>query len=129
MAMQARTALVIGATGLVGNQLVEQLLANDQFSAVVIFVRRTTGLQHNKLREHIISFEQPESWDHLVKGDVLFSALGTTLKQAGSKETQFKVDFTYQYQFAEVAATNGIATYVLVSSAGANEKASFFICA
>jgi uncharacterized protein YbjT (DUF2867 family) len=61
-----------------------------------------------------------------VQGDVLFSALGTTLKQAGSKENQYKIDYTYQYQFAAIAAENGVPVYVLVSSAGADPASSVF---
>jgi uncharacterized protein YbjT (DUF2867 family) len=59
-------------------------------------------------------------------GNVLYSTLGTTLKQAGSKPVQYKVDYTYQFQFAKAAAENGIPTYVLVSSAGASAKSSIF---
>src|SRR6476619_3817620 len=94
------TALVIGATGLVGNELVQQLLADDRFGSVVVFVRRTTGIQHSKLKELIINFDEPQNWNNLVKGDVLFSALGTTIKKAGSKEAQYKIDHNYQFEFA-----------------------------
>ena len=57
---------------------------------------------------------------------MLFSALGTTKKDAGSKEDQYKIDFTYQYEFAKLASDNGIDKYVLVSSIGANEKSELF---
>jgi uncharacterized protein YbjT (DUF2867 family) len=62
----------------------------------------------------------------LVRGDILFSTLGTTLKQAGSKEAQYRVDFTYQHDAAKAAAENGVGTYVLVSSAGASSKSFVF---
>ena len=121
-----KTALVIGASGLVGQQLVSQLLAHPAFEKVRIFVRRTTGLHHSKLDEQIIDFEQIESWMSLVRGDVLFSALGTTIKKAKTKENQYRVDFTYQYEFAKAASQNGVPAYVLVSSLGANSKSAFF---
>jgi uncharacterized protein YbjT (DUF2867 family) len=121
-----KTALVIGASGLVGQQLVSQLLAHPAFEKVRIFVRRTTGLHHPKLDEQIIDFEQIESWMSLVRGDVLFSALGTTIKKAKTKENQYRVDFTYQYEFAKAASQNGVPAYVLVSSLGANSKSAFF---
>ena len=61
-----------------------------------------------------------------VQGDVLFSALGTTLKDAGSKSQQYLVDYTYQYAFAKMASENGVKHYALVSSVGSNENSPFF---
>jgi len=121
-----KTALVIGATGLVGNELVHQLLADDRFGAVLVFVRRSMGISHSKLQEFIINFDEPQSWNHLVKGDVLFSALGTTLKKAGSKEAQYKIDHDYQYNFAQASAQNQVPVYVLVSSAMASVSSRIF---
>lgn len=120
------TANVIGASGLVGQQLVIQLLENPEFEKVRVFVRRETGIIHPKLEELLIDFDKPESWKQLVQGDVLFSTMGTTIKTAKTKDNQYRVDFTYQYQFAKSAAENGISTYVLVSSMGANSKSSVF---
>lgn len=121
-----KTALVIGATGLVGSHLLRQLLADDRFEKVKIFTRRSTGIQNPKLEEYIIDFDQPEQWQHLLTGNVLFSALGTTLKKAGSKPAQYKIDYTYQYNMAKAAAANGVADYVLVSSAGASVDSKIF---
>jgi uncharacterized protein YbjT (DUF2867 family) len=120
------TALVIGATGMVGKELVQQLLAHPSFAKVIVFTRRPYELTHPKLEQHIILFDNKESWQHLVKGDVLFSALGTTLKQAGSKEAQYKIDYHYQYNFAEAASNNNVPAYVLISSAMASDKAKLF---
>jgi uncharacterized protein YbjT (DUF2867 family) len=117
---------VIGATGLVGRELVNQLLENEEVEKVRIFVRRELGTEHPKLEQHLIDFNDKESWKSLLKGDVLFSTLGTTLKQAGSKEKQYLVDYTWQYDFAQEAAANGIPVFVLVSSTGANSKSLIF---
>lgn len=121
-----KTALVIGATGLVGTQLVQQLLADSRFSKVTVFGRRSLGIADAKLEEHLIDFDLPETWQHLVKGDVLFSTLGTTLKQAGGQNQQYKVDYYYQYKFAETAAKNGVPAYVLISSSGADASSLIF---
>lgn len=121
-----KTAIVIGATGLTGAQLVNQLLKDSRFEKIKVFVRKTTGIVHQKLQEHIVDFNKPETFKDLVRGDVLYSAMGTTLKSAGSKEAQYVVDYTYQYNMAKMAATNGVSALVLVSSAGANTSSSIF---
>ena len=119
-------AIVIGSTGMVGTQLIKLLIENDEFSEIVSLVRRESGFNHVKLKEHIIDFDQSENWSNLVKGDVLFSTLGTTIAQAKTKDAQFKVDFTYQFTVAEIAAKNGVSKYVLISSAGADSKSKIF---
>jgi uncharacterized protein YbjT (DUF2867 family) len=124
--IRMKQALVIGATGLVGRSLVEQLLDDGRFEKVVVFVRRSMNLEHSALEEHIVDFDRPETWQHLVKGDVLFSTLGTTLKKAGSKAAQYKVDHSYQFQFAAAAARNAVPVYVLVSAMGASLRSPFF---
>jgi uncharacterized protein YbjT (DUF2867 family) len=121
-----KKALVIGATGLVGFELTKQLLNDERFSDVSIFVRRQTGLVHPGLKEHVIDFDRPEDWKELIRGDVLFSALGTTLRKAGGKEAQYRVDYGYQYAFAQLAASQGVPACVLVSSAGADPAARAF---
>lgn len=119
-------ALVIGATGLVGSELITQLIADKQFEKVKAFTRRPLAKKHEKLEEQIINFDYPQEWKELVTGDVLFSSLGTTLKKAGSKGAQFKIDYTYQYQFAKAATENRVPQYVLVSAAYASSNSRIF---
>jgi uncharacterized protein YbjT (DUF2867 family) len=119
-------ANVIGATGLIGKQLVQLLLENESFGKVRIFVRRDSGIQHPKLEQQIVDFKDKKTWGNQLTGDVLFSALGTTLKQAGGKEKEYEVDFTFNLNFAQKAKENGIGNYVLVSSIGANAKSKIF---
>ncbi len=121
-----KKAIVIGATGLVGLQLVQLLLRDPRFAEVVIFVRKPSRMQNIKLTEHVVSFDDMENWKDLVQGDVLFSAMGTTLRKAGGKDEQYLVDHTYQYEVAATAAKNGIPVYVLISAAGADPKSKLF---
>jgi uncharacterized protein YbjT (DUF2867 family) len=124
--MNNKTAIVIGATGLVGRQLVSQLIENSNFSTVTVLVRRSTKISHEKLNEVIVDFDKLSSFSQAIKGDVLFSCMGTTIKQAKTQENQFKVDYTYQYETARIAAENNISTYVLVSSTGAKSSSRVF---
>ncbi|GAA5102216.1 oxidoreductase [Chryseobacterium ginsengisoli] len=119
-------ALIIGATGATGKDLVHQLLNDKDFEEVDIFVRKPIDVQNDKLKTHIVDFEKPEEWKNLVKGDVAFSCLGTTLKTAGSKEAQRKVDYDYQYEFAKAAKENNVDDYILVSAYGADPKSRIF---
>lgn len=119
-------ALVLGATGAIGKDLVELLLQDNSVERVDIFVRREVRVSSAKLVTHVVDFEHPESWADQLQGDVLFSCLGTTIKAAGSQEAQWKVDYTYQYNAAKAAREQGVPTYVLISSVGANAKSGVF---
>ena len=119
-------ALIIGATGATGKDLVTQLLADDTYSEVHCFVRKPLTLTHPKLHTHVVDFETPEAWADLLRGDVAFSCLGTTLAVAGSKEAQWRVDYDYQYNFAEHCHQNGVPTFVLISAAGATAQSKMF---
>ncbi len=120
------TAIVIGATGLVGSELVRQLLQDPRFGTVKVFVRRSTGISDPKLEEHLVDIGNPDSWKAQVTGDVIFSALGTTLKRAGSKEAQWKVDYEGQLAFSQAAAANHVPALVLISAAGASARSPIF---
>jgi len=124
--MEKLNALVIGATGATGQEIVSQLLEDDSFNSVSIFVRKEPNITHSKLKTYVIDFSKLEEYKELIKGDVLFSCLGTTLRDAGSKEKQYLVDYTYQYEFAKIASDNGVPIYSLISSTGANENSPFF---
>ena len=111
-------ALVIGATGAVGKDLVQQLIDDSSVERVDIFVRREVRIPSAKLVAHVVDFDHPETWADQLQSDVLFSCMGTTIKAAGTQEAQWKVDYTYQYEAAKAAKVNGVPTYVLVSAIG-----------
>jgi len=119
-------ALIIGATGATGKDLVTQLLADDTYSEVHCFVRKPLTFTHTKLHTHVVDFETPEAWADLLRGDVAFSCLGTTLAAAGSKEAQWRVDYDYQYAFAKHCHNNGVPTFVLISAPGAKAQSKLF---
>lgn len=122
----AHEAVVVGATGLVGREIVALLLDDARYTRVRVLVRRATGVTHDKLDEHLVDFDAPASWTALVTGDVVFSALGTTLKAAGSKDAQYRVDHTYQLVTAQAARSNGVPCFVLISAHGASPDSAIF---
>ena len=119
-------ALIIGATGATGKDLVTLLLNDNAYSEVHCFVRKPMSITHPKLYAHVVNFETPEAWADLLHGDVAFSCLGTTLAVAGSKEAQWRVDYDYQYAFAQQCKANRVPTFVLVSAAMANAQSKVF---
>ncbi|MCP1660713.1 NAD(P)H-binding protein [Neisseria perflava] len=119
-------ALLIGATGATGREVLARLLADDDYERVDIFVRKPVTAVHDKLHVHVVDFSRPNSFADKVRGDVLFSCLGTTLKAAGSQAAQWAVDYDMQLAFAQMAKANGVDTLVLVSSGYASSTAKAF---
>ena len=116
----SKTAIVIGATGVVGRAVVNQLAISDVYTKIVTLTRSQALHASDKVENHIVDFDQLEHYAELFGGDALFSCLGTTLKQAGSVDAQRSVDFAYQLHAAELAVRQGVNHYLLVSSSGAN---------
>jgi uncharacterized protein YbjT (DUF2867 family) len=119
--METRTATVFGATGLVGNLLLEELIKSEDYSVIKIFVRQTTGISEPKVEELIADFSNPESFSTKITGDDLFICLGTTIKKAGSVANMEKIDRDLPVKIAEQARNNGVKNVVVVSSIGAAE--------
>lgn len=115
-----KTAVVIGATGLVGKALVAKLTTSPHYSKIVTITRRQVDYDNDRVENHVVDFAQLAEHSELFHGDVLFSCLGTTLKQAGSIAAQRIIDYDYQVAAATLACSNGIPHYLLVSSSGAN---------
>lgn len=121
-----KTAIVIGGSGLVGRALLKLLCSDSNYDCVRYFGRSNIKFSHKKLDFIHTNFENLEEVKEQIKGDVLFSTLGTTIRKAGGKEQQFQVDYHYQLNFATLAAANGVSSYVLISSLGAHPNSRIF---
>ena len=124
--MNSRSALVVGASGLVGRHLLALLLADDAYSRVIVLTRKSLGLEHPKLIESVVNFDQLEQHQNLIKGEDVFCCLGTTIKVAGSQEAFRKVDFTYVVQTAAISQKNGGRQFLVISSLGADAHSRIF---
>lgn len=119
-------ALIIGATGATGKDLIKSMIHDDAYAEIVLFVRRETGILHPKIKEIITDFDNLENVSGFIKGDVWFSCLGTTLKAAKSKENQRHIDYGIPLEFAEIAKRNGVPKLVLLSAYGASATSKVF---
>ncbi len=121
-----KSVLIIGATGLVGHQVLLQCLENPEFNDVRIIVRKETGIIHEKLKELVIDFELMKPVKAFVQCDVFINCMGSTMKKAGSKEKFERYDFYYPYTIAKYCQENGTKRMILLSAMGANLKSMFF---
>ena len=121
-----KTALLVGATGLVGGFVLEQLLEDASFDKVTVLSRKTLGNNHPKLKEVLVNFDELEKYADDIKADVVFCCLGTTIKTAGSQEAFKKVDYEYPLRVAEIAKQNGTKNYLLVSALGSSKSSIIF---
>ncbi len=119
-----KTAIVLGATGLVGRSVVEKLCVNKQIEKVIAITRRSVEYQSSKVVNQVVDFNDLNKYSSIFNADLLFSCLGTTIKQAGSVAAQREVDLNYQLRVAQIAAQNKVSHYLLVSSGGANPKSN-----
>lgn len=120
----ARTALIAGASGLVGGHLLRILLESPEYQQVTALGRRSLNLTHAKLNQQVVDFHHLDP--ALFRVDDIFCCLGTTIKQAGSQAAFREVDLEYPLSLGRLAKAAGARTYLLVSSMGADTHSRFF---
>ena len=123
--MPQRTALIAGATGLVGSLCLKQLLDDPAYAQVISISRRPASESHPKLVQKLVDFDNLSQLAPIAANDA-FCAMGTTNAKAGSQETYRKIDFGYSKAFAEFALAGGAQQFALVSSVGANARSRAF---
>jgi uncharacterized protein YbjT (DUF2867 family) len=124
--MGQHTALLVGASGLVGGHCLQILLHSEEYEKVIILVRKPLLLDHQKLEEHVIDFDKIDQYASVIRANDVYCCLGTTIKKAGSQQEFRKVDFTYTVQTCAIAAKNGADQLLVVTAVGANPGSSIF---
>ncbi len=124
--MRMKTAVIAGASGLIGKELVQKLISSDQYELIYSISRKTSGVIHQKIREIVIDFDHPGELKFDAPIDDVFCTLGTTIKKAGSRENFKKVDYKYIIWLANVTELAGASQFLVVSSMGADPKSSIF---
>jgi uncharacterized protein YbjT (DUF2867 family) len=119
-------ALILGSTGLVGHDLLELLIIDKRFNKIDLLSRRELDIRDLKVTNHVVVFSELEVLPLSHKIDVLFIAFGTTLKKAGSKKNQFKIDVEIPLRIMQLAKNYGVEKCVLVSAIGVSKYSPFF---
>ena len=121
-----KTAVVFGASGLIGSYLLPILFDDDDYDVVTVFTRKPLGIVNAKLEEVITDFKDLDSIRKQVKGDVVFNCLGTTINTAGSEAAFRRVDFELVRWSAVAARENKVPRFLVISSMGADPDSRIF---
>ena len=125
--MTTRSAVLLGASGLVGSHLLRLLADDPAYAAIKAFTRRPLGLSGPTVHEVAVDFDRPEGYRaHLAGVDDVFCCLGTTIKKAGSEDAFRKVDFEAPLAVAREARASGAGQFLIVTAVGANAKSRIF---
>ena len=121
-----RKAIIAGATGLIGNELLNILLENSDYQEVLILTRSEVSISHKKLVQLVVDFDRLEKYADAITGDAIFCCLGSTKKKTPRMADYRKVDFQYPVELGEIATANHIKQYHLVSAIGADMHSANF---
>jgi uncharacterized protein YbjT (DUF2867 family) len=121
-----RSALVLGATGLVGRSCLDLLLGDPGYLSVLVLARKPAEREHPKLRWLVVDLADLGQYGGLLSADDVFSCLGTTIRRAGSREAFRTVDFGYVVEAARAAAAHGARQFLFVSALGADRRSRVF---
>ena len=119
-----KTALIFGSTGLVGGQVLNQLVDNTDYSKIKIFVRSDTKVQSNKVEIIKIDFSNLENFKDYIKGDDCFFCIGTTKKKSRDQDEYRRIELDIPKKVAQLAKMNEVKSFIFISSISANSKSS-----
>ncbi len=123
--MEPRVALIAGSTGLIGSQLLDLLLEDNSYSKIIALSRKPLAISHPKM-ENIVTEANELKNQRELKADDVFCCLGTTIKQAKSKEAFRNIDFDYPLELATILKSSGANQFLLISSLGAEKNSRIF---
>tara|TARA_B100000809_G_scaffold105703_1_gene104213 strand:- start:2891 stop:3547 length:657 start_codon:yes stop_codon:yes gene_type:complete len=121
-----KTAIIIGATGSTGKNILESLIRDDRYHKIKLFSRATCGIQHPKVEEHLGNLFELHQFTDDFTADELYCCIGTTKKQTPDENLYRKIDFGIPIAAAQLAKKNDIPTFLVMSSMGANSNSTTF---
>ncbi len=121
-----KTAIILGATGLTGGLLLEQLLDDNRYDKIKLFSRSACGINNPKIEEHLVDLFELKNHQQDFIADVVFCCIGTTKAKTPDQETYLKIDYGIPVSAAELANQNGISSFIVVSALGADKNSKVF---
>lgn len=126
MMTENKTALIAGATGLVGSNLLKQLLAETYYSKIIVLLRKPLNISDPRLVQLLVDFDNLKEYATELKANDVYCTLGTTMKKAGSKEAFRKVDYEYPVELASITHKNGAEKFIIVTAIGSDSNSAIF---
>ncbi|WP_069660041.1 NAD(P)H-binding protein [Arcticibacter eurypsychrophilus] len=121
-----KKVIVVGGSGLIGSHLIQSLLREDRIEEVVALVRKPLDLIHAKLKQQIVSFDDPNTFSELINGDAVMCCLGTTKSKTPNLKDYKKIDYDYPLLIAKIASDHFVPQFHLISSLGADSQSVMF---
>lgn len=121
-----KTAIILGATGLTGGELLERLLKDKRYEKIKLFSRSTAGVKNDKIEEHLIDLFELEKHSDDFVADEVYCCIGTTQAKTTDEDTYHKIDYGIPVNAAKLAKNNGISRFLVISALGADEESRFF---
>lgn len=126
MPERKKIAIILGATGLTGNILLQQLLADERYGKIILFTRRVVGFEHPKMEEHLVDLFEMEEQQGKFRADEVFCCVGSTQKKTPKKKIYKQVDYGIPVTAAKMCREHDIPTFIVISALGANASSKFF---
>lgn len=122
----AKTAIILGATGLTGGILLQELLQDPRYGKIKLFGRSTVAVKNDKIEEHLVDLFEPDTFTDLFTGDEVYCCIGTTKNKTPDEDTYLKIDRGIPVSAAILSRKNDIPTFVVISALGANKDSKMF---
>ncbi|MEO8934016.1 MAG: NAD(P)H-binding protein [Xanthomarina sp.] len=121
-----KTAIILGATGLTGSLLLELLLMDHRYHKIILFSRKSNGIQHDKIEEHLIDLLDLKSYKNIFLADEVFCCIGSTKAKTPNNQHYFQIDFGIPVMAANLCRENNIETFIVISALGAEKESKLF---
>jgi uncharacterized protein YbjT (DUF2867 family) len=118
------SVILVGSSGLIGSNLLSELIQSEAISEILLLVRRSTDVSSSKVKELIVNFEKENTYSFDIQADIIYSCLGTTKSETPNSSLYRQIDLEYPLNLAKLGQKNGVAQFHIISSLGADAGSS-----